>query len=135
MHGRQQRIVNEMNARLALTLGALLAFVAVALGAFGAHALKSRLAPEMTTVWHTAVQYHGGHALALLAVGILLLHWPDRGTLAWAGWLFVTGIVLFSGSLYVLAVTEIKGLGTITPIGGVAFLAGWLALAWSAWKS
>jgi uncharacterized membrane protein YgdD (TMEM256/DUF423 family) len=124
-----------MNARLALTLGALLAFVAVALGAFGAHALRSRLAPEMTTVWHTAVQYHGGHALALVAVGILLLHWPDRSALAWAGWLFVTGIALFSGSLYTLALTGIKGLGAITPIGGVAFLAGWLMLAWSAWKT
>ena len=124
-----------MNARLALTLGALLAFIAVALGAFGAHALRSRLAPEMTSVWQTAVQYHGGHALALLAVGMLLLHWPDRGALIWAGWSFVVGIALFSGSLYVMALTGAKYLGVVTPIGGVAFLAGWIMLAWSAWKS
>jgi uncharacterized membrane protein YgdD (TMEM256/DUF423 family) len=115
-------------------LGAVAMFMAVALGAFGAHALKARLAPDMTAVWQTAVQYHAWHALALLAVGLLLAQYPGRFGLAWAGWLFVAGIALFSGSLYVMALTGIRGLGAITPLGGVAWLAGWVALAWSAFR-
>jgi uncharacterized membrane protein YgdD (TMEM256/DUF423 family) len=124
-----------MSARLALMLGAIAMFMAVALGAFGAHALKSRLAPDMTAVWQTAVQYHAWHALALLAVGLLLGQDPSRSGLAWSGWLFAAGIVLFSGSLYVMALTGIRGLGAITPLGGVAWLAGWAALAWSAFRT
>jgi len=120
-----------MTARLALTLGSLLMFIAVALGAFGAHALKARLSSDMLAVWQTAVQYHAWHALALLAVGLMLRHWPDLAGLAWAGWLFVAGIALFSGSLYALALTEFKSLGALTPVGGIAFLLGWLVLAWS----
>jgi uncharacterized membrane protein YgdD (TMEM256/DUF423 family) len=120
-----------MTARFALVLAALLMFVAVALGAFGAHALKSRLSPEMTGVWQTAVQYHAWHALALLANGLLLLHWPERAGFGLAGWLFVAGIVLFSGSLYAMALTGARGLGAVTPFGGVAFLAGWVVLAWA----
>jgi uncharacterized membrane protein YgdD (TMEM256/DUF423 family) len=132
---RDARILDEMTARFALALGALLLFVAVALGAFGAHALRARLAPDMSAVWQTAVQYHAWHALGLLAVGVLLLHFPERGGLGWAGGLFTAGIVLFSGSLYALAFTGIRGLGAITPLGGVAFLAGWLALAWTVWRN
>jgi uncharacterized membrane protein YgdD (TMEM256/DUF423 family) len=124
-----------MTARLALVVASVAMFVAVALGAFGAHALKGRLAQEMTIVWQTAVQYHAWHALGLLAVGILLLQWPDRGFLGIAAWLFVAGIVLFSGSLYALALTEVRWLGAITPFGGLAFLAGWLALAWGVAKA
>ncbi|HEY3179412.1 MAG TPA: DUF423 domain-containing protein [Casimicrobiaceae bacterium] len=120
-----------MSGRLALTLASLLAFVAVALGAFGAHALKTRLAPDMQAVWQTAVLYHGWHALALFGVGLLVLHFPDRIGLAWAGWLFVAGIVLFSGSLYALALTGVKSFGAVTPLGGIAFLVGWLAVAWT----
>jgi uncharacterized membrane protein YgdD (TMEM256/DUF423 family) len=120
-----------MSARLALTLAALLAFAAVALGAFGAHALRSRLAPDMQAVWQTAVLYHGWHALALLGVGLLILHFPDRVGLAWAGWLFVAGIALFSGSLYALALTGVKNFGAVTPIGGVALLLAWLVVAWT----
>ena len=120
-----------MTARAALVLAASLMFVAVALGAFGAHALKSRLAPEMLEVWHTGVQYHAWHALGLFAVGLLMLHWPDRADLAAAGWLMVAGIALFSGSLYALALTGTRALGAITPIGGLAFLAAWLVLAWA----
>ena len=120
-----------MSARLALTLAALLAFAAVALGAFGAHALRSKLAPDMQAVWQTAVLYHGWHALALLGVGLLILHFPDRAGLAWAGWLFVAGIALFSGSLYVLALTGVKNFGAVSPIGGIAFLLGWLVVAWT----
>ena len=123
-----------MSARLALTLAALLAFVAVALGAFGAHALKTRIAPDLQAVWQTAVLYHGWHALALLGIGLLILHFPDRAGLAWAGWLFVAGIALFSGSLYALALTGVKNFGAVASIGGIAFLAGWLVVAWTVAK-
>lgn len=106
-------------------------FLAVALGAFGAHALKARLSPEMSAVWQTAVQYHAWHALGLLGLGLLMLHWPERPGLGVAGWLLLAGVALFSGSLYALALTGVRGLGAITPIGGVAFLAGWGVLAWA----
>jgi uncharacterized membrane protein YgdD (TMEM256/DUF423 family) len=122
-----------MTGRSALVLAALLLFLAVALGAFGAHALKSRLTPDLQAVWQTAVQYHAWHALALLATGVLLLVRPDA-RVGLAAWLFVAGIVLFSGSLYAMALTGARGLGAVTPFGGVAFLAGWLAFAWGAWR-
>ena len=124
-----------MNARLALTLAAALLFAAVGLGAFGAHALRERLAPDLATVYQTAVQYHFWHALGLLAIGILLTQRPESGLLAVAAWLMVAGIVLFCGSLYALALTGIRGLGAVTPFGGVAFLAGWAVLAWAAYRS
>ena len=120
-----------MSARLALTLASLLACLAVALGAFGAHALKTRIAPDMQAAWQTAVLYHGWHALALLGVGLLIPHLPDRAGLAWAGWLFVAGIALFSGSLYALALTGVKSVGAVAPIGGIALLIGWLVIAWT----
>jgi len=123
-----------LNARLALTSASLLLFAAVGLGAFGAHALKARLAPEMQAIWQTAVQYHAWHALGLLAAGLLMIVRPDAPGAALAAWLFIAGIALFSGSLYALALSGTRGLGAITPIGGVAFLAGWLALAWAAWR-
>ena len=124
-----------MGARLALTLAALLLFAAVGLGAFGAHALKTRLAPDMQAIWQTAVQYHAWHALALLALGLYTMLRPDAPGASLAAWLFVAGIVLFSGSLYALALSGVRGLGAITPFGGVAFLAGWLAFAWAAWRA
>jgi uncharacterized membrane protein YgdD (TMEM256/DUF423 family) len=123
-----------MTSRAALALAALLLFAAVAAGAFGAHALRARLAPEALAVWQTAVQYHAWHALGLLAIGILLLHRPEAVALAAAGWLFAAGIVLFSGSLYALALTGIQAFGAVTPLGGAAFLAAWAALAWAAWR-
>jgi len=123
-----------MTARLALALGAILAFAAVALGAFGAHALKARLAPDMAAVWQTAVLYHGWHALALVGAGLFLMQRPDAAAIAVAGWLFLAGVVLFSGSLYVLASTGMRGFGAVTPFGGLAFLAGWAAFAWGAWR-
>ena len=123
-----------MSARGVLTAGALLMLAAVALGAFGAHALKTTLGPEMTDVWRTAVQYHAWHALALLAVGLALRQRPSP-PFAVAGWLFVAGIALFSGSLYALALTGVRALGAITPFGGAALLAGWAAFAWGAWRS
>lgn len=123
-----------MTARLALLLAAVFLFAAVATGAFGAHALKAKLAPDLMAAFQTAVQYHFWHALGLLAVGILLLQKPDSGALAAACWLLVAGLVLFSGSLYALALTGVRGFGAVTPFGGIAFLAAWGALAWAAWR-
>jgi uncharacterized membrane protein YgdD (TMEM256/DUF423 family) len=124
-----------LSARLSLTLAALLLFAAVGLGAFGAHALKARLAPDMQAIWQTAVQYHAWHALGLLAVGLFTMQRPDAPGASLAAWLFVAGIALFSGSLYALALSGVRGLGAVTPFGGVAFLAGWLAFAWAAWRA
>lgn len=113
--------------RLFFGLGALSAFISVAAGAFGAHALRQRLEPDQLAVFETGARYQMYHALALLAVAWAATRWP--GTLmTWAGWLFVLGTVLFSGSLYVLALSGIRWLGAITPLGGLAFLAGWLCL-------
>ena len=117
--------------RTFFALGALSALLAVAAGAFGAHALRARLVPDMQTVFETGARYHMYHAFALILAG--LLGSTARGSHI-AGWLFQAGIVLFSGSLYALALTGTKGLGAITPIGGLAFIAGWLWLAWSAWR-
>lgn len=117
-----------------MTLAAAFLFVAVGVGAFGAHALKERLAPDLMAVYQTAVQYHFWHALGLLAVGMLLLNRPDSGLLAAAAWLLVAGLVLFSGSLYALALTGVRGFGAVTPFGGAAFLAAWVALGCAAWR-
>ena len=114
-------------------IGSLSAFLAVALGAFAAHGLKSRLEPAMLATFETGVRYHMYHALALLAVGWACTRWPGTAANA-SGWLFIAGTVLFSGSLYALALTGTRSLGAITPFGGAAFLAGWLCLAWAAWK-
>jgi uncharacterized membrane protein YgdD (TMEM256/DUF423 family) len=124
-----------MTARLALTLSAVLMAAAVALGAFGAHALRSRVSPELQAVWQTAVTYHAWHALGLLGVGLYLLHRPDAGLTSRSAWLIVFGIVLFSGSLYAMVLTGTRVLGAITPIGGAAFIAAWLVFAWAVWRS
>lgn len=117
-------------------LGAFSAFLAVAAGAFGAHALRSRLTPDLLEVFETGARYQMYHALALLAVAWSMDRWTaGAGLLAWSGWLFAGGTVLFSGSLYTLALTGFRALGAITPLGGVAFLAGWACLALAAWKS
>jgi uncharacterized membrane protein YgdD (TMEM256/DUF423 family) len=123
-----------MSARLTLLVASLFLFVAVTAGAFGAHALKDKLAPELLAVYHVAVQYHFWHALGLLAVGIMLLHKPDSVALVAAAWLMIGGLLLFSGSLYALALTGVRWLGAVTPFGGVAFLAAWAAVAWAAWR-
>jgi len=117
--------------RIFFAIGCVSAFLAVALGAFGAHGLKDRLAPEMLAVFETGVRYQIYHALALLAVAWACTRWPGAVVNA-SGWLFVAGTVIFSGSLYVLALSGVRWLGAITPFGGVAFLAGWLCLAWAA---
>ena len=123
-----------MNARIALCSAAIVLFAAVALGAFGAHALKTKLAPDLMAIYQTAVQYHFWHALGLIAVGVLLLHRPESGALAASAWLLIAGLVLFCGSLYALALTGARGLGAVAPVGGLAFLAAWASLAWAAWR-
>jgi len=117
--------------RLFFVLGAASAFVSVAAGAFGAHALRGRLSAELLGVFETAARYQMYHAFALIATAWAVARWP--GALSyWAGWLFVGGTVLFSGSLYALALTGVRWLGAITPLGGLAFMAGWICLALSA---
>jgi len=110
-------------------------FTAVALGAFGAHALRGHLDANMAEVWKAAVQYHGWHAIALLGIGSLLVRFPTSRGFQLTAWLFVAGNLLFAGSLYVIALTGARGLGLITPLGGGAFLAGWAVFAWSAWRN
>lgn len=119
--------------RLFAILGALSGFVAVGCGAFAAHGLKSRVTPEMPAVFETGARYQMVHALALIAVAWASGKWPG-GAMAASGWLFVAGTVLFSGSLYLLALSGLRWLGAVTPFGGLAFLAGWLCLAWAAWR-
>ena len=116
--------------RLFVLLGAVSAFLAVAAGAFGAHALRARIQPDLLAVFETGVRYQMYHALALLAVAWVSNRWGAPQAV-WAGWLFVCGTVLFSGSLYLLSLTGVRWLGAITPFGGVAFLAGWIALVWA----
>lgn len=106
-------------------------FLGVALGAFGAHALKAKLAPDMLAVFETGVRYQMYHVFALCAAAWGYARWPSR-PFALAGGLFVAGIAVFSGSLYLLAFTGVRWLGAITPLGGLAFLAGWLCLTWGA---
>lgn len=120
--------------RTFLMLGAINAFLCVALGAFGAHGLKQRLSTDMLAVYQTGVQYHFYHALGLLAVGLILLHFPKSRLVVFSGWSMVAGIILFSVSLYVLSLTGIRGLGAITPLGGVAFLSAWAMLAYGVWS-
>ena len=106
----------------------------MALGAFAAHGLKSRLTPDLLATFETGVRYHMFHALGLFAVAWAATRWPGSGTAA-AGWLFVAGTLIFSGSLYLLAITGVRWLGAITPLGGLCFLAGWLVLGWRALSS
>lgn len=112
-------------------IGALNAALAVAAGAFGAHGLRERLEPRALEIFETGARYQMYHALAMILAGLIASKLPRAAT---AGWLFLVGIAIFSGSLYALALTDVKVLGAITPLGGVAFLAGWLWLAWAAWK-
>ncbi len=121
-------------AKAFLLMAAISGLLAVILGAFGAHGLKSRLAEDLLTVYQTGVQYHFYHTLALMVAGLLLLRHPEAVMLNWSGWLFVAGILIFSGSLYVLAITGTRWLGAITPIGGLAFIGGWLCLAMAIFK-
>jgi len=119
--------------KLFFAIGSLSAFLGVALGAFGAHALRSRIDPAMLAAFEVGVRHQLYHAFALLAVGWAHTRWPGA-VLTTGGWLFVAGTVLFSGSLYAVSLSGVRWLGAITPLGGLAFLAGWLCLAWAVWK-
>jgi uncharacterized membrane protein YgdD (TMEM256/DUF423 family) len=115
--------------RTFLFIGSVLGFLGVALGAFGAHGLKSRVSVDMLAVFETGARYHMYHAFAVLIVAAAIGHFGSARLLVLAGWLFVGGVILFSGSLYALALTSVTTLGAITPIGGLLFLAGWACLA------
>ncbi|XXF76096.1 DUF423 domain-containing protein [Myxococcaceae bacterium GXIMD 01537] len=119
--------------RLWIVIGAVSAFISVAAGAFGAHALRERLEQHLLNVFETGARYQMYHSLALIAVGLLAAHRPS-GLLNAAGWALVAGILLFSGSLYALALSGVRALGAITPLGGVAFLVGWVLFALAAWR-
>ena len=125
-------MVNLMD-RLFFIIGSVSAFLAVALGAFAAHGLKGKLTPDMFNVFEVGVRYHMYHALALLGVAWASTRWPGTYVAA-AGWLFIFGTIVFSGSLYLLALGGPRWLGAITPIGGLAFLIAWILLAWSVWR-
>ena len=118
--------------RTFLLLASISGGLAVALGAFGAHALRGRLGPEQLETFKTRVNYQMSHALALLVVALALPQWPNAGLVTLSGWLFVAGTLLFSGSLYLLTWTRVRAWGAVTPLGGVAFIAGWLVLALAA---
>ena len=115
-------------------LACIFSFLGVALGAFGAHALKEKISPEMLQTFEVGVRYQMYHAFALFVVAWALRSW-NFSNVDVAGWLFTAGIVLFSGSLYALALTGVRWLGAITPFGGICFLAGWVWLAWGVWKN
>lgn len=123
-----------MTARIILSLAGMLGFLAVALGAFGAHALKTRLSADMLVIFETGVRYQMYHVFALLMSGLLSLHFPqahfERSALC-----FLVGMIIFSGSLYLLVGTNTKAWGAVTPIGGVFLLIGWFLFALSSWKS
>lgn len=120
--------------KLFFTLGAAFAGLGVVLGAFGAHALRSTLSAEDLATFEVGVRYQMYHALALLAVAWATTQW-EAATVSWAGWSFVVGIVIFSGSLYTLVLTGQRWLGAVTPLGGVAFILGWVFLLWTAVRS
>lgn len=120
--------------RTFIFIAALSGFIGVALGAFGAHALRGSLEPRDLEIFETAVRYQLIHAAALLGVGVLWARWPASALTA-SGWLMVAGTLVFSGSLYLLVLTGTRWLGAVTPLGGLAFLAGWLALAWTALRA
>jgi len=119
--------MNSMSKILFL-LGGASALLAVLLGAFGAHALKKTLTPDLLAIYETATQYHFYHALGLLLIALLTLHFPTSVWLKWSGGLMMAGILIFSGSLYILSISGLRWLGAITPFGGTAFIIAWLLL-------
>jgi len=121
-------------SRFFIAFGAFNAFLCVALGAMGAHVLKTQLTPDMLANYQTGVQYHVYHALGLILVGLLLDRLPSSRSLKASGILMCTGILLFSGALYVISLTGIRGLGMIAPLGGISYMSAWLLFACAAWK-
>lgn len=120
--------------KLFLTLGSIAMALAVALGAFGAHGLKNMLTEEMLEIFETGIRYHFYHAIGLLILGLIAHYLPDSALVKWSGWLMLGGILIFSGSLYILSISGIRWLGAITPIGGLCFIAAWLLLAVAVWQ-
>jgi len=120
--------------KIFLLLGSINAALAVGLGAFGAHILRGRLSESLLGTYQTGVQYHFYHALGLFAVALAASLLPEAALVKWSGWLMLVGIILFSGSLYLLSITGMRWLGAITPLGGVAFISAWLLLAAAALK-
>ncbi|KKB61783.1 membrane protein [Robbsia andropogonis] len=123
-----------MKDRQLLVAGAINMFIAVVAGAFGAHGLRNVVSPLMLGVWETGVTYHLIHGIALLLIALAMPHIGEKA-LSLCGTLMLAGIVLFSGSLYLLVLTGVRWIGVITPIGGVAFLAAWAGFAWAAWRA
>tara|TARA_R110000782_G_scaffold95050_1_gene178933 strand:+ start:573 stop:947 length:375 start_codon:yes stop_codon:yes gene_type:complete len=121
-------------AKLLLLLASFSGFTSVALGAFAAHGLRDRLPDNLLSAFQTGVQYQLVHTMALIGIALLLLRWPESTLFRFSGGLFVLGMLLFSGSLYALALTGIGKLGIITPFGGVTFLLGWLCLGLGVWR-
>ena len=120
--------------KLFLTLGSISAAAAVTMGAFGAHFLKTKISEDMLSVFQTAVQYHFYHSLGLLIVGLLTIYLKSDKYLEIAGWMMFIGIMLFSGSLYILSITGTRWIGIITPFGGIAFIISWVFVAVAVWK-
>ena len=123
------------NAQSIVGTGAVLAFLGVALGAFGAHALKASLAADMLVVYQTGVQYHLAHALGIVLIGVLVQIVPASKWLPIAAWTMTAGVIVFSGSLYALSISGVRLLGAITPLGGVALLAAWGMVAYAVWQA
>lgn len=119
--------------RIFFTLGTINAFLCVLLGAVGAHGLKHQLATDMLATFQTGVQYHFYHALGLILIGLVLLNFPHSRLLKLSGWVMFAGIVLFSGTLYIVSLTGIRGLGMIAPLGGLSYMSAWLLFAYAAW--
>lgn len=120
-------------SRLFLALGAINAFVCVLMGAIGAHILKQKLSSDLYNTFQTGLQYHFYHALGLILIGTLLFHLPQSKLVKLSGWVMLTGILFFSGTLYVISFTEMRTLGMVAPIGGVSLMSAWLMLAYAIW--
>lgn len=133
MNEEDTDMTGRSSAQRFLALGSILAGLGVAAGAFGAHALKDILDPPMLQVFETATRYVMYHAFGLCIVSWAIDRYPEQ-RLEKSGWLFLIGILLFSGSLYVVSLAGIRWMGAVTPIGGLAFMTGWLLLAWGVWR-
>lgn len=125
----------SITAKLFLILGGINAALVVMFGAFGAHGLKAKISTEMLAVYQTGVLYHLFHALGLMIVGIVATQIVDSISLNWAGWLMLTGIILFSGSLYLVSVVGLRWMGMVTPFGGLAFIAAWIVFVLAIFKA
>ena len=121
-------------SKLFLILGSINAATAVTMGAFGAHSLRTKMPEDMLSVFQTAVQYHFYHSLGLMIIGLMTIYFKPAKHLEIAGWIMFTGIILFSGSLYILSTTSARWLGIITPVGGIAFIISWIFIAINVWK-